>query len=62
MFIADDGKLKKRFVRSLPLGSLFGEISLVFQCKRTASVVSKNYSTCSMLLKEDFEDLNKVYP
>ncbi len=45
VFVSEDGKVKRRYVRSLPVGAMFGEIGVVFQCKRTASVVSKNYST-----------------
>ena len=53
---------KRKIINCLETGAMFGEISLVFDCKRTATVVSRNYATCSALNKEDFEELCKKHP
>ena len=50
VYIENDNHVK-RFVKELKIGSMFGEISLVYDCKRTASILSKNYCTCSNLEK-----------
>jgi len=59
-----DGKI---FVQDPPVqvlgpGSHFGEISLLFDCKRTASIVATNYCTFAKLTKEKFEEVSNKYP
>ena len=39
------------------ISNRFGEISVIYECKRTASVIAKNYCTCSMIKKEHFEEV-----
>lgn len=46
-----------KFVRRLEVGDHFGEISLLYNCKRSATVVSNNYCTLASLAKPDFLDL-----
>jgi CRP-like cAMP-binding protein len=41
---------------------MFGEIAFVYQRRRTASAVSKNYSTISSLESHHFLDTLKLYP
>lgn len=41
---------------------MFGEIALIYGCKRTATVLSKNFSTCSGLNKEDFDEIIRFFP
>lgn len=48
-------------VRTLHEGDHFGEVSLVFGCKRTASVVSNNYCTLASLCKPQFTELNNQF-
>lgn len=44
------------------MGSYFGEVALLKNCKRTASVVSRNYSTCAELQKDDFDKILSRFP
>ena len=43
-------------------GSHFGEIALIYQSKRTASVISGNYSTFAKLTFEKFKELTQYIP
>lgn len=41
-----DQELKHKdfeFMRKIPAGEVFGEISMLYGCKRTATVISNNY-------------------
>ena len=42
-------------------GDHFGEIGLIFDCKRTATIKSENYGTLALLKKRDFEELKKNF-
>lgn len=44
VFVTDENLVEK-LSASLKGGSYFGEIALLKNCKRTATVISKNYST-----------------
>jgi CRP-like cAMP-binding protein len=44
-----DYKRKEYYVRNLEPGHHFGEVSIVHNCPRTASVISANYSTFAKL-------------
>lgn len=44
-------KKKEKTVRILKPGHLFGEVALLYNCKRTATVISKNYCTMAKLNK-----------
>mmetsp|Transcript_23886 Transcript_23886/g.23571 ORF Transcript_23886/g.23571 Transcript_23886/m.23571 type:complete len:268 (-) Transcript_23886:412-1215(-) len=48
--------------RTLNPGDHFGEISIIYGCSRTASVVANNYCTLSRLSKAHFEELVQKYP
>ena len=48
--------------QELKEGSHFGEIALVYDCPRSATVESTNYITCASLSKEKYMDLLKIYP
>lgn len=43
-------------------GSHFGEISMIFHCKRTASVYATNYITCASIDRLKFNELLTLYP
>jgi CRP-like cAMP-binding protein len=43
--------------RTLNPGDHFGEISMIYGCSRTASVIANNYCTLSKLTKPHFEEL-----
>jgi CRP-like cAMP-binding protein len=48
--------------RTLNPGDHFGEISMIYGCPRTASVIANNYCTLSRLTKHHFEELVQKYP
>jgi len=43
-------------------GEHFGEIHLIWNCARTATVISNNYNTLARLKRDNFEDLVADYP
>lgn len=43
--------------RTLNVGDHFGEISMIYNCQRTATVVANNYCTLAMLTKPHFDEL-----
>lgn len=43
--------------RTLNPGAHFGEISLIYNCPRTATVVANNYCTLAKLTKPHYEEL-----
>lgn len=46
----------------LVLGAHFGEIGLIYNCNRTASVQSRNYNTMATLDRQNFMDLMNEMP
>jgi len=46
-----DEKKNEHVIKFMRPGDYFGEISLIYGCKRTASVISTKYSTLAMLSK-----------
>lgn len=46
-----------KVISELRAGDHFGEIALIYGCKRTASVETKNYSTLAQLTKAEFTEL-----
>ena len=55
-----DGRIEKR--PSLVEGDHFGELSLIYKCARTATVVSENYSTFARLAKSRFRQVISEFP
>lgn len=43
-------------------GDHFGDIGLMYHCKRTASVLSRNYNTLSRLSYPKYKEIIKEYP
>lgn len=43
-------------------GDHFGEIGVIYDCKRTATVVSRNYNTMSRITSARFYDLSNEIP
>lgn len=60
VFVTDNNK-REVFTNSLHETDYFGEIGLIKGCRRTASVFSKDYSTCAELSNEDFQLLCTRY-
>lgn len=56
----DSGDQKKQ-IRILYEGEHFGEISCIYNCKRTATVISNNYCTLAKLSKENFQELQTYF-
>lgn len=49
----------RKIIRS---GEYFGEISLIYKCRRTCTVVSRKYSTLAKLNHEKFRDITAEFP
>mmetsp|Transcript_112257 Transcript_112257/g.155000 ORF Transcript_112257/g.155000 Transcript_112257/m.155000 type:complete len:255 (+) Transcript_112257:1203-1967(+) len=56
----DSGDQKKQ-IRILYEGEHFGEISCIYNCKRTATVISNNYCTLAKLSKDNFMELQTYF-
>lgn len=48
--------------RNITKGEFFGEIALLYDCSRTATVIAENYGTLGVLEKEYFDKLATPYP
>lgn len=53
--------MQTKFIKTLTAGAYFGEVALLKDCARTATVMSKGYSTCASLQKDKFEKLMSRY-
>ena len=43
--------------RKLSIGDHFGEISMIYKCKRTATVTSSKYGTLGYICRKDYKDI-----
>lgn len=43
-------------------GEFFGEISMIYGCKRTATIKSAKYSTLAKLSKKNYVDIQLEFP
>jgi CRP-like cAMP-binding protein len=57
-----DQKKKEREIDTMRNGEFFGEISLIYGCKRTATIKSAKYSTLAKLNKKNYEDILLEFP
>lgn len=57
----ENNKVIKNF-KILGNGDYFGEIGLVYGCKRTATVISRKYSTLAKLSKAKFNQVTTEFP
>jgi CRP-like cAMP-binding protein len=48
--------------RILTTSDYFGEISLIYGCRRTASVVSRKYTTLAKITRAKFKELTTEFP
>ena len=55
-------RFEEKVVRTLEPGQHFGEISMLYKCKRSASVISKNYCTCAKINRANYNELLQIYP
>lgn len=61
VFVIDENKSQK-FIHSLKVGNYFGEVALLKECCRTATIISNNYTTCAALEREKFMKLLYRFP
>jgi CRP-like cAMP-binding protein len=43
-------------------GEHFGEIGVIYECPRTATVISEGYSTFAQLPKENYDKIRGEFP
>ena len=55
------GKEWRKF-RKLKEGDHFGEIAMLYNCRRSATVESGNYNTLAKIMKHRFRELLSEYP
>lgn len=48
---------EEKIVRVLQPGDHFGEISMIYNCARSATVVAQDYCTCATLNKPAYHDI-----
>lgn len=53
---------KEHFIRRLDEGDHFGEVSIIYGCPRTASVISMNYNTFALMTQQLYRRLIQDYP
>jgi CRP-like cAMP-binding protein len=59
--IIDEKKNRQR-LKTLRPSDYFGEISMIYDCKRTATVTSMKYSTLAMLKKDFYKEILIEFP
>ena len=52
-----DNSGKEQFVRRLDEGDHFGEVSIIYNCQRTATVISMNYNTFAVMTQQLYKRL-----
>lgn len=66
MYLISQGKVEIRrngsIVKELKAGSIFGEMALIENKKRSADIISKNYCDIFVLKKNDFQKICMEYP
>ena len=62
VFVKDERSKLDRFVRTLYPGQYFGEIALLTEKERTATITTKNYSTIGQISQEHFDELCLLFP
>lgn len=60
--VRDERGREHEQIRLLVEGDHFGEISLIYKCKRSASVISRNYNTLAKMTGDRYRELVAEYP
>lgn len=55
-------KIEEDRIPILKPGDYFGEVSLIYGCKRSASIYSEQYGTTSVIHGSEFENIMQAYP
>ena len=55
-------RYESKLVRILDPGCHFGEIAQLYNTKRTATVVARNYLTCAKITRSNYNELLQIYP
>lgn len=53
---------REQVIGILKEGEHFGEIALIYKCKRSATVISSNYNTFARILKPRFREVISEFP
>jgi CRP-like cAMP-binding protein len=57
----EKNKMMEKF-KILGVSDYFGEISLIYGCKRTATIVSRKYTTLGKLSRQMFSEITTEFP
>jgi len=60
--IIDQNGFLHQAIKLLRVGDHFGEISLMFRCNRTATVLSMNYNNFAFLSYNSWREIVNMYP
>lgn len=60
--IRDENGKEQQALSILVAGDHFGEISLIYRCKRTATIVSRNYNNMAELSYEHYRQISMEFP
>jgi len=60
--VVRDERKEEAPIKILKEGDLFGEISMIYKCRRSATVISRNYNTMAKLTENSFKSLVSEYP
>jgi CRP-like cAMP-binding protein len=60
--IRSSGSKEQHLINILKDGSIFGEVALLTKLKRTATIVSDDYSNCAYLCKDDVTQIEENFP
>ena len=55
-------KMEEYTLNKLSQGEMFGEISMLYNCKKSATVKTLNYVTCGSLNRKQYQELLALYP
>jgi CRP-like cAMP-binding protein len=60
--VKEDKKVDPPVLKILKEGDHLGEISMIYKCQRSATVISRNYNTMAKLSENAFRELISEYP
>jgi CRP-like cAMP-binding protein len=60
--VRDESGHEHEAIKALNEGDHFGEIAMIYKCKRTASVICSNYNTMAILQYKNYRELVAEYP